>query len=108
MGENGGSFGVFAAAGRVRLLDSAPRARRNCNLDLNNVASKCPDLLCEPQAGRAVSRHLQLERTVVVVFLLLSAVVVMGRLPGVWARSGGNGWGECGEAIGIFGWERNL
>src|SRR5258708_18829339 len=63
MGENGGSFGVFAAAGRVRLLDSAPRARRNCNLDLNNVASKCPDLLCEPQAGRAVSRHLQLERT---------------------------------------------
>ena len=27
---------------------------------------------------------------------------------GVWARCGGNGWGECGEAIGIFGWERNL
>jgi hypothetical protein len=27
---------------------------------------------------------------------------------GVWARCGGNGWGECGEAMGIFGWERNL
>jgi hypothetical protein len=26
----------------------------------------------------------------------------------VWARCGGNGWGECGEAIGIFVWERNL
>src|SRR5260370_30608073 len=27
---------------------------------------------------------------------------------GVWARCGGNGWGECGEAIGIFVWGRNL
>jgi hypothetical protein len=42
---------------------SALRARRNCNLDLNNVASNCPDLLCEPQAGRAVSCNLQPERT---------------------------------------------
>src|SRR3979409_412958 len=41
-------------------------ARRNCNLDLNNVASNCPDLLCEPQAGRAVSRNLQPERTIAV------------------------------------------
>ena len=31
-----------------------------------------------------------------------------GGYGGVWARCGGNGWGECGEAIGIFGWERNL
>ena len=29
-----------------------------------------------------------------------------GGYGGVWARCGGNGWGECGEAIGIFGWER--
>jgi len=28
-----------------------------------------------------------------------------GGYGGVWARCGGNGWGECGEAIGIFGWE---
>jgi hypothetical protein len=27
---------------------------------------------------------------------------------GVWARCGGDGWGERGEATGIFGWERNL
>src|SRR5258707_10392100 len=31
-----------------------------------------------------------------------------GGYGGIWARCGGNGWGECGEAIGIFGWERNL
>jgi hypothetical protein len=41
---------------------------RNCNLDLNNVASNCPDLLCEPRAGRAVSRNLQLEQTMFVLF----------------------------------------
>ena len=29
-----------------------------------------------------------------------------GGYGGVWARCGGNGWGECGEALGIFGWER--
>src|SRR6185312_16671433 len=32
----------------------------------------------------------------------------LGGYGGVWARCGGNRWGECGEAIGIFGWERNL
>ena len=27
---------------------------------------------------------------------------------GVCARCGGDGWGECGVTIGIFGWKRNL
>jgi len=27
---------------------------------------------------------------------------------GVWARCGGNGRGECGEAIRLFGWKTNL
>jgi len=28
----------------------------------------------------------------------------MGRLRRCVGRCGGNGWSECGEAIGIFGW----
>ena len=52
------------SAGIAALL--SPARVPNCNLDLNNVASNCPDLLCEPQAGRAVSRNLQLEQTAVV------------------------------------------
>src|SRR5258708_35038353 len=103
MGENGGSFGVLAAAGRVRLLDSAPRARRNCNLDLNNVASKRPDLLCEPQAGRAVSRHLQLERTPGVSVLLVTPLRWVEGRSGVCAGDRGQ-WGGASVVGRRPGW----
>ena len=82
----------------------APRCygRRNCDVNLNNLRWDRPDLNCEPQQAQGIPRNLQVDETVVV--LLVDGT----GFGGVWARCGGDGWGECGEATEIFGWERNL
>jgi hypothetical protein len=73
--------------------------RRNCNMNLDDSRWDRPGLDGEPKQARGIPRNLQLDETV---------VMGWGGYGGVRARCGGNGWGECGEAIGIFGWERNL
>jgi hypothetical protein len=79
------------------LNDFAERPRhRNCNVNLDDLDQDRPDLGCEPQQARSIARNLQLDET-------------DGAVTEVCGHGvGGNGWGECGEAIGIFGWERNL
>src|SRR3982075_4336934 len=80
-------IGCIKGSQRRYRVTRALRARRNCNLDLNYVASNCPDILCEPQAGRAVSRNLQPERTI---------AVDGGRV----GAGGGSDWGRGGLAMG--------
>jgi hypothetical protein len=82
-----------AAARHVRLF------RRNCNVNLDNLRCDRPDLGCEPLQARDMPRNLQLDAT---------GDGDGTGFGGVWARCGGDGWGECGEATEIFGWERNL
>jgi len=59
---------------------------------LNNLRWDRPELDCEPQQAVGIPRNLQLDET-------------DGAVTEV---CGGDGWGECGEATEIFGWERNL
>ena len=65
--------------------------RRNCNVNLDNRRWDRPDKIVN-SSKRGTSRA------------IFKWTRQMGRYEGVWARCGGNGWGECGEAIGIFGW----
>ena len=54
--------------------------RRKCNVDLNNLRQDRPDLNCEPQQALRITRNLQLDERVAV----------------VWGEVGGEGAGMAG------------